>query len=33
VVLVLATALPVVKKLKAGSPTSTGGLEGEARKQ
>jgi dipeptide/tripeptide permease len=30
VVLVLSTALPVMKKLKAGSPTSTDGLEGEA---
>ncbi|MGH3677061.1 MAG: ATP synthase subunit I [Mycobacterium sp.] len=33
VVLVISTALPVMKKLRAGSPASTGGLEGEARKQ
>ncbi|MCT7656808.1 ATP synthase subunit I [Mycobacterium deserti] len=30
VVLVVSTALPVMKKLKAGSPEGTGGLEGEA---
>jgi hypothetical protein len=33
VVLVISTALPVMKKLKAGDPTSTGGLEGEATQQ
>jgi dipeptide/tripeptide permease len=33
VVLVVSTALPVMKKLRAGSPTSTGGLEGEGPKQ
>lgn len=33
VLLVLSTALPVMKKLKAGDPTSTGGLEGEATPQ
>ena len=33
VVLVISTALPVMKKLKAGGPTSTGGLEGEATQQ
>jgi hypothetical protein len=30
VVLVITTALPVMKKLKAGDPDSAGGLEGEA---
>jgi hypothetical protein len=30
VLLVVSTALPVMKKIKAGSPDSTGGLEGEA---
>jgi ATP synthase I chain len=30
VVLVISTALPVMKKLKAGDPDSSGGLEGEA---
>ena len=33
VVLVISTALPVMKKLKAGSPDSSGGLEGEATQQ
>ena len=33
VVLVISTALPVMKKIRAGSPTSTGGTEGEATKQ
>jgi hypothetical protein len=33
VLLVLSTALPVMKKLKAGSSTNTGGLEGEATPQ
>ena len=33
VVLVISTALPVMKKIRAGSPTSTGGLEGEATQQ
>jgi ATP synthase I chain len=33
VVLVISTALPVMKKLRAGSPESTGGLEGEATQQ
>ena len=33
VVLVLSTALPVMKKLKAGNPTSADGLEGEATEQ
>ncbi|MFL6085288.1 MAG: ATP synthase subunit I [Mycobacterium sp.] len=33
VVLVISTALPVMKKLKAGDPTRTGGLEGEATQQ
>ena len=34
VVLVISTALPVMKKLKAGEPgLSTGGLEGEATQQ
>jgi dipeptide/tripeptide permease len=33
VVLVISTALPVMKKLKAGSPGSSGGLEGEATQQ
>ena len=33
VVLVISTALPVMKKIRAGSPTSTGGTEGEATQQ
>jgi hypothetical protein len=33
VVLVLSTALPVMKKLKAGDPDGSGGLEGEATQQ
>ena len=33
VVLVISTALPVMKKLKAGSPDISGGLEGEATQQ
>ena len=33
VVLVISTALPVMKKLKAGDPDSSGGLEGEATQQ
>ena len=33
VLLVISTALPVMKKLRAGSPTGTDGLEGEAAKQ
>ncbi len=33
VVLVISTALPVMKKLKAGSPDNAGGLEGEATPQ
>ena len=33
VVLVISTALPVMKKLKAGSPDSADGLEGEATQQ
>jgi hypothetical protein len=33
VVLVISTALPVMKKIRAGSPTSPGGTEGEATKQ
>jgi len=33
VVLVISTALPVMKKIRAGSLTSTGGTEGEATKQ
>jgi hypothetical protein len=33
VVLVISTALPVMKKIRAGSPTSTDGLEGEATQQ
>jgi dipeptide/tripeptide permease len=33
VVLVISTALPVMKKLKAGDPDSAGGLEGEATEQ
>jgi hypothetical protein len=33
VVLVISTALPVMKRLKAGSPDSSGGLEGEATQQ
>ena len=33
VVLVISTALPVMKKIRAGSPTRTGGLEGEATQQ
>jgi hypothetical protein len=33
VVLVISTALPVMRKIKAGSPNSTGGLEGEATQQ
>ncbi len=33
VVLVITTALPVMKKLKAGDPDSAGGLEGEATQQ
>ena len=33
VVLVISTALPVMKKMRAGSSTSTGGLEGEATQQ
>lgn len=33
VVLVICTALPVMKKLKAGSSDSSGGLEGEATQQ
>jgi dipeptide/tripeptide permease len=33
VVLVITTALPVMKKLKAGDPDSSGGLEGEATQQ
>ena len=33
VVLVISTALPVMKKIRAGSPTSTGGLEGVATQQ
>ena len=32
-VLVISTALPVMKKIRAGSPTSTGGTEGEATQQ
>ena len=33
VLLVISTALPVMKKLKAGDPTARGGLEGEATQQ
>ena len=33
VVLVISTALPVMKKIKAGDPDSSGGLEGEATQQ
>ena len=33
VLLVITTALPVMKKLKAGDPDSAGGLEGEATQQ
>lgn len=33
VLLVVSTALPVMKKLKSGSPEQTGGLEGEATQQ
>ena len=33
VLLVISTALPVMKKLKAGDPDSSGGLEGEATPQ
>jgi hypothetical protein len=33
VVLVISTALPVMKKLKAGDPDNAGGLEGEATPQ
>jgi hypothetical protein len=33
VVLVISTALPVMKKIRAGSPTSTRGTEGEATQQ
>jgi hypothetical protein len=33
VVLVLSTALPVMRKIKAGSPENSGGLEGEATQQ
>jgi hypothetical protein len=33
VLLVVSTALPVMKKLKTGSPDSSGGLEGEATQQ
>ena len=33
VVLVISTALPVMKKIRAGDPDSSGGLEGEATQQ
>jgi hypothetical protein len=33
VVLVISTALPVMRKIKAGSPDNSGGLEGEATQQ